>query len=638
MNDKQNRLLIQKQFDVPLTDREKRTLELCISTDDSAARFHRHLKTVIDAFSDLELPEAVSPSNPDRLAREILNHLPPARQSLWRELACLLAKPFLHRQVYSTGRITQVRNGTPDTVPASISGHALKYPAEATNASNQSSTASRLNQLSAENQSMSGVHKLANGSLGQRLGMQPTAETSQPETLTLAEAIRRKIRESHESQNELAPIASPLGVEDGLPAHSSTGAEKARAIKETAVNCSVPRDYPQDVPVQQSLAAQIQEGHPTDVRSVKLSHSAYLTVSPPSPHTDAAPSDNYSKSRPSNDAQPVETSQQMIPHLFAPEQHRGIHHILTTNAEPSQQASRTAESKCCDEPFFWPPLPSPSSPDKQTSSESTDVASASGPSSSVLPIDSILDRINSLFCDGRQSSQYQNAPPVKTSTAPQSERAHSNQLHPASEAGQYEGNFPPTIQPVARKSADPELRQEARVSRACFPSLARIRQEQPTSPSEHQGKISSVGKFLLDSQTSQSVSQLISSGFSESKFRVISLEIAKQLQEALEPIEMCNGVIGSLVVGYDGMLIASTLPQDLDTESLGTGALVTYMNSQNILWDLRQDKIQQLISKTPCGYTIFSDFGRGILVTLTESSDSNCLIPLLSNIREICAH
>jgi hypothetical protein len=94
------------------------------------------------------------------------------------------------------------------------------------------------------------------------------------------------------------------------------------------------------------------------------------------------------------------------------------------------------------------------------------------------------------------------------------------------------------------------------------------------------GRIASIGKFLLDQKDLEKIGKLTGADLSESKMRILTTDAAQELQNLLHHIGTQKTVIGSVIVGHDGLLIANTMPNDLDAESIGVWALGIYMNTE----------------------------------------------------------
>jgi len=82
------------------------------------------------------------------------------------------------------------------------------------------------------------------------------------------------------------------------------------------------------------------------------------------------------------------------------------------------------------------------------------------------------------------------------------------------------------------------------------------------------GRIASIGKFLLDQKDLDKIGKLTSSDFNEGKMRILTLEASQDLQSLLSQIGTQQGVVGSVIVGHDGLLIANTMPGDMGIRCL----------------------------------------------------------------------
>jgi len=149
------------------------------------------------------------------------------------------------------------------------------------------------------------------------------------------------------------------------------------------------------------------------------------------------------------------------------------------------------------------------------------------------------------------------------------------------------------------------------------------------------GRIASIGKFLLDQKDLDKIGKLTSSDFNEGKMRILTLEASQDLQALLSQIGTQQGVIGSVIVGHDGLLIANTMPGDMDAESVGVWALGVYMNTEHVTKKMGHDRVHQVVSRTPRGYVVIADFGGGLLVTVTDGRDTDSLIPLMRTITQL---
>ncbi|MBY0356514.1 MAG: roadblock/LC7 domain-containing protein [Candidatus Obscuribacterales bacterium] len=151
------------------------------------------------------------------------------------------------------------------------------------------------------------------------------------------------------------------------------------------------------------------------------------------------------------------------------------------------------------------------------------------------------------------------------------------------------------------------------------------------------GKISSIGKFLLDQQDQQQIGKLSQANLNESKVRVLTLEAADEIYKLLNHVASLPGVVGSSIVGHDGIPIANNLPQEYDPESIGALALGVYFSTTNSIRKMGHNHVHQLVAKSPSGYLIIADFGGGILITVSSGQHTEQLIPLMRSITQLVA-
>lgn len=149
------------------------------------------------------------------------------------------------------------------------------------------------------------------------------------------------------------------------------------------------------------------------------------------------------------------------------------------------------------------------------------------------------------------------------------------------------------------------------------------------------GRIASIGKFLLDQKDLEKIGKLTASDLSDTKMKILTLEAASEIQSLLHHISGQQGVVGSIIIGHDGLLIANTMPGDVEADSIGIWALAVYMNTETAVKKIGHERVHQIVSKTPRGYLVIADFGGGLLVTLSDGKDTDALIPLMRSITQV---
>jgi predicted regulator of Ras-like GTPase activity (Roadblock/LC7/MglB family) len=167
--------------------------------------------------------------------------------------------------------------------------------------------------------------------------------------------------------------------------------------------------------------------------------------------------------------------------------------------------------------------------------------------------------------------------------------------------------------------------------------VGRLDSRPDTSVDQGSGRIASIGKFLLDNKDLEKLGRLSESDLTGTSMRILTKDAAQELQQLLFHVGEQEGVIGSVIVGHDGLLIANTMPQDIDAESTGQWALGIYMNTTTSVKKIGQDRVHQIVGKTPRGYIVIADFGGGLLVTISQGKDTDALIPLMRSITQLVA-
>ena len=151
------------------------------------------------------------------------------------------------------------------------------------------------------------------------------------------------------------------------------------------------------------------------------------------------------------------------------------------------------------------------------------------------------------------------------------------------------------------------------------------------------GRIASIGKFLLDNKDLEKIGKITALDLSDSKMRTLTIEANEELKNLLKQIDAQEGVIGTIIVGHDGLLIANTMPQEMDPESLGVWALGVFMGTAHVVEKLGDDNVRQIVSQTNQGYLIIANFGAGLLVNLTSPIMLDRLLPLMRTITQLVA-
>jgi len=100
------------------------------------------------------------------------------------------------------------------------------------------------------------------------------------------------------------------------------------------------------------------------------------------------------------------------------------------------------------------------------------------------------------------------------------------------------------------------------------------------------------------------------------------------MYQILEELNRTSGITGSMIVGNDGIVIASDLGTSLEEDTVGALAASITSNGQKSLNRLQQTPLAQVTIEAATGKLFFSDAGIGILVVTAEKDVNIGLIRL----------
>jgi len=100
------------------------------------------------------------------------------------------------------------------------------------------------------------------------------------------------------------------------------------------------------------------------------------------------------------------------------------------------------------------------------------------------------------------------------------------------------------------------------------------------------------------------------------------------MYDVLNELNKTTGITGSMVVGNDGIVIASDLDESFEGETIGALAASITSNIQKSLDKLQTTPLKQVTIEAEEGKLFFSDAGMGILVVTTEKMVNIGLIRL----------
>lgn len=147
------------------------------------------------------------------------------------------------------------------------------------------------------------------------------------------------------------------------------------------------------------------------------------------------------------------------------------------------------------------------------------------------------------------------------------------------------------------------------------------------------GRIAHIGKFLIDSRGAQNIEHFIANGFSfQSRVRILSFDVVEKLKNILKKVDRQPGVLGSCIIGVDGLLRVTSLPQEYDSEALGTCALAIYLTAGNTCRKIGGAAVNEIIVRSTQGYMVIAEFDDLIFITLASEQEPDRLSRLVRKI------
>ena len=145
---------------------------------------------------------------------------------------------------------------------------------------------------------------------------------------------------------------------------------------------------------------------------------------------------------------------------------------------------------------------------------------------------------------------------------------------------------------------------------------------------QEQGAMKAIGRQLIDVQA---VENIIKAGEKREKIgsglttaRVISAARGEGIKTLLQKIDTHDGVIGSLIVGHDGLVIASTLQSNIDKDMMGALCTAIYSHTDVSTKKTDHGKLQQIVFvNSDQKLTVMTSVAVGILAVFAD----NCGVP-----------
>jgi predicted regulator of Ras-like GTPase activity (Roadblock/LC7/MglB family) len=153
---------------------------------------------------------------------------------------------------------------------------------------------------------------------------------------------------------------------------------------------------------------------------------------------------------------------------------------------------------------------------------------------------------------------------------------------------------------------------------------------------ETPGTMKTIGKLLIDVQAVENVirnGETGQIGKNLASARVLSAQRGEGIQMILNKIDAYPGIAGSLIVGHDGLVIASTLKDGMDRDSLGVLSVACLSTSNLGTRKLEIGKLKQMVMITNTTVSVLTDVDVGILAVFMSAVEIDKIDGLLETIQ-----
>jgi predicted regulator of Ras-like GTPase activity (Roadblock/LC7/MglB family) len=193
------------------------------------------------------------------------------------------------------------------------------------------------------------------------------------------------------------------------------------------------------------------------------------------------------------------------------------------------------------------------------------------------------------------------------------------------------------------KEAAPMSPEKAKLKKELkeFGTLSSRSATAPKATGDSVGTMKTIGKLLIDNQAIENIikaGEQRKLGQNLSTARIISSARGQGIMELLHKIDLYEGVVGSIIVGHDGLVMASTLKEGWDKDIMGALSTALLSTSNLTTKKLEIGKLRQMVMLTRSGNqdktTILTDVDVGILAVFVEETDISKIDGMLDTIHK----
>lgn len=186
-----------------------------------------------------------------------------------------------------------------------------------------------------------------------------------------------------------------------------------------------------------------------------------------------------------------------------------------------------------------------------------------------------------------------------------------------------------------REPGQPQVSVPASVAKE-VKEFGRLAPATPAQEPESAGTMKTIGKMLIDVQAVENIIKSAQSGIEgTTTARIVSVKKGEDIRVLLGKIDRQPGVEGSILIGHDGLVISSTMPEDTDKDALGALCLAVEKSTALAAEKLGLAKMRQAVLHSPGKLTILNDVPAGVLAVFVARAAAPGLNELMEKIVNI---
>ncbi|MFN4150377.1 MAG: roadblock/LC7 domain-containing protein, partial [Candidatus Sericytochromatia bacterium] len=230
--------------------------------------------------------------------------------------------------------------------------------------------------------------------------------------------------------------------------------------------------------------------------------------------------------------------------------------------------------------------------------------------------------LDSLDFLGGGSSDKKEETKQETFTLPSFDLSSITGSAPVEEKSKVEPNIPLTEQKIDLSTTTMGINISDYLSSISSEKKAEVPAEEDKKKQKSEGIIS-IGKMLVDQNALEEIIKKAEKGGKAglTTTQVITAVKGRSLDTLLVDINNINGIMGSLIVGKDGLVIANTMPPDIDKDLVGALTSSLFSNLDGQIKKMKKGNLKRLTVETEIGTYVLTEIEMGTLVVFSDEEE-----------------